>query len=48
MLNNGKWVFGLKHRYEVFDEMKIRTFYMQYMQYIKQKLQRICVKIIIK
>lgn len=22
MLNNGKWVFGLKHRYEVFDEMK--------------------------
>ncbi|MCK9159025.1 MAG: dienelactone hydrolase family protein [Bacteroidaceae bacterium] len=22
MLNNGKWVFGLKHRYEVFEEMK--------------------------
>lgn len=22
MLNNGKWVFGLKHRYELFDEMK--------------------------
>lgn len=22
MLNNGKWVFGLKHRYELFEEMK--------------------------
>jgi pimeloyl-ACP methyl ester carboxylesterase len=22
MLNNGRWVFGLKHRYELFDEMK--------------------------
>ncbi|MBS5955803.1 MAG: alpha/beta fold hydrolase [Clostridiales bacterium] len=22
MLNNGKWVFGLKYRYEVFEEMK--------------------------
>ncbi|MDT0125349.1 alpha/beta hydrolase [Paenibacillus sp. RRE4] len=22
MLNNGKWVFGLNHRYELFDEMK--------------------------
>ncbi|MDQ1096687.1 MULTISPECIES: alpha/beta hydrolase family protein [Chryseobacterium] len=22
MLNNGKWVYGLKHRYQVFDEMK--------------------------
>ena len=22
MLNNGKWVFGLEHRYELFEEMK--------------------------
>ncbi|BES61726.1 alpha/beta hydrolase family protein [Dysgonomonas capnocytophagoides] len=25
LLNNGKWVYGLTHRYEVFDEMKRTT-----------------------
>lgn len=25
MLNNGRWVFGLEHSYEVFDEMKKAT-----------------------
>lgn len=25
MLNNGKWVFGLQHRYELFEEMKKAT-----------------------